>query len=163
MRVLTLQLLKGGAWSVVHLKIPSILLKGTAHLSMVVKLTLLSQPSCHWYVIHRAHRPSGRQSDWSSMTALHVHVWYIHLITHFCCSILLYYNNMHVMYAHVGRECELQKGLLHTVHSVHETWNLTGWHSNIPSMTSRYASIQNCITFDPHLCCTMPYNTEHIL
>ena len=30
--------------------------------------------------------------------------------------ILLYYNTMHV-----GRECELQKRLLHTVHSVHET------------------------------------------
>ena len=134
---LPLQLLKGGAWSVVHLKIPSILLEGTANLSMVVKVTLLSQPSCHWYVINRAQRPKCRQSDCLSMTALHVHVWYIHSITQICCSILFYFNNMHVIYVHVGRKCELQKRLLPTVHRVHETWNLTGWHSNIPIMTSQ--------------------------
>ena len=40
---LPLQILKGGAWSVVHLKIPSILLEDTVYLSMVVKVTLLSQ------------------------------------------------------------------------------------------------------------------------
>ena len=77
---LPLQLLKGGAWSVVHLKIPSILLEDTAYLSMVVKVPLLSQTAtshthAHSTYSHK-HAPTHACKDTSTRTHAYTHTPY---------------------------------------------------------------------------------------